>query len=91
VRHSLKVFREHIAFPSQGVAAPMAVPGIGWSDHWSYEQVGYRALMITDTAPFRNAHYHGLGDVPELLDYGAMARVSDGVELVIRDLLNADL
>src|SRR5207244_4020329 len=44
-------FRAHAQFPSQGAALPDALPGVGWSDHWSFSQMGYPALMVTDTAP----------------------------------------
>jgi Zn-dependent M28 family amino/carboxypeptidase len=45
-------FRRRTAFPSEGVSAPADIPGIGWSDHWSFWQEQYPAVMITDTAPF---------------------------------------
>jgi hypothetical protein len=40
-------------FPSEGAAAPVGIPGVGWSDHWSFWQEGYEAVMITDTARIR--------------------------------------
>ena len=51
-------FRRRSAFPSEGVAAPADIPGIGWSDHWAFWQEGYPAVMLTDTAPYRYPHYH---------------------------------
>jgi Zn-dependent M28 family amino/carboxypeptidase len=86
VREAIGSFRKHAQFPSEGAALPAAVPGVGWSDHWSFWQHGYRAIMITDTAPFRYPHYHRPTDTPDRLDYDSMARVVAGVELVIRDL-----
>jgi Zn-dependent M28 family amino/carboxypeptidase len=47
---------------------------------------GYLAIMITDTAPFRNPFYHTAQDTPDKLDYGRMARVVDGLEAVVADL-----
>lgn len=44
------------------------------------------AVMITDTAMYRNANYHGGNDTPETLDYERMARVVDGVVAVIDEL-----
>jgi len=46
-------FRRLCDFPSEGAALPGSITGIGWSDHWSFWQAGYPALMVTDTAPFR--------------------------------------
>jgi hypothetical protein len=81
-------FRKHTAFPSEGAALSDALPGIGWSDHWSFWQEGYQAVMVTDTATFRDPHYHTRGDTPGHLDYGRLARVVGGLEAVIRGLAN---
>jgi hypothetical protein len=89
VRRTVASFREHARFPSEGVAAPGFVPGIGWSDHWSFWKAGFPALMITDTAPFRNPHYHAATDVIETLDFEAMARVVHGLRATIVDLAGA--
>jgi hypothetical protein len=86
VREAIAIFRETTAFPSQGGALPGWIPGIGWSDHWSFWKAGYPALMITDTAPFRYPHYHRTSDTAEKLDYERMARVVIGVERVVRRL-----
>lgn len=80
-------FRGAVPFPSEGVAAPEATPGIGWSDHWSFWKIDVPAVMITDTAPFRYPHYHRPSDTPDKLDYERMARVVFGLEVVIRDLV----
>jgi Zn-dependent M28 family amino/carboxypeptidase len=82
-------FRREVAFPSEGVAAPESIPGIGWSDQWAYWQFGWPALMVTDTAPFRYPHYHTLRDTPDKLGYGHLARVVKGLEGVLRDLVAA--
>jgi Zn-dependent M28 family amino/carboxypeptidase len=80
-------FRRAVAFPSEGVAAPESIPGIGWSDQWAYWQFGWPALMVTDTAPFRYPHYHTLRDTPDKLSYERLARVVKGLEGVVRDLV----
>jgi hypothetical protein len=61
---------------------------VGWSDHWSFWQVGNPALMVTDTAPFRYPHYHQRSDTPDKVNYGKMARVVDGLQGVISDLID---
>ena len=88
VRKSLGSFRQHTAFPSEGIAAPGWLGGIHWSDHWSFWQEGYRALMVTDTAPFRYPHYHSGSDTPDKIDYPRMARVVAGLARVTMDLAN---
>lgn len=86
VRTVLAEFRNAASFPSAGSAAPKQLPGIGWSDQWSFWKVGYDGVMITDTAPFRNDNYHGPLDGPATLNYDHMARVVDGVAAVVSKL-----
>lgn len=88
VHESIATFRDSVSFPSEGAAAIASIPGIGWSDHWSFWQEGYQAIMITDTAPFRYEHYHTSEDTPEKIDYDRMARVVSGVRCVVDHLAN---
>ncbi len=85
-RDVVRIFREATRFPSEGVAAPNLIPGIGWSDQWSFWEVGYPGVMVTDTAPFRNPNYHTQGDTPETLDYDRFALVVSGVQKVVERL-----
>jgi hypothetical protein len=85
VWQTIRSFRSHTAFPSIGGVAPDAVPGIDWSDHWAFGQVGFPAMMVTDTAPFRYPHYHQLTDTPDKVDVESLARVVKGMERVIRE------
>ncbi len=87
---SLSSFRRHTAFPSEGIAAPGWLPGIYWSDHWSFWQEGYAALMVTDTAPFRYPYYHTAFDTPDKIDYSRLARVVAGLARVTTDLVNKE-
>jgi Zn-dependent M28 family amino/carboxypeptidase len=89
VRQCIASFRAHAAFPSEGVAAPGWVTGIGWSDHWSFWRAGYPAIMVTDTALFRYGQYHSAADTPGMITYDGFARVVDGLVAVVRDLANA--
>jgi Zn-dependent M28 family amino/carboxypeptidase len=87
VWETIRSFRSHTPFPSIGGVAPDIVPGIDWSDHWSFEQFGFPAMMVTDTAPFRYPHYHQPSDTPDKVDNEKLARVVKGIERVIRDLV----
>ena len=86
VRDAIGTFRSAVAFPSEGTALPSFVTGVGWSDQWSFWQVGYPAVMVTDTAPFRNPNYHRSSDTPDTLDYGRLARVTEGLVAVVKKL-----
>ena len=65
--------------PVYSINAPAAVPGIDFSDHWSFWQHDLPAVMVTDTAFLRNPHYHMPSDTPDTLDYRRMALVVDGL------------
>jgi Zn-dependent M28 family amino/carboxypeptidase len=56
-----------------------ALPQTRLSDHSSFWDEAYPALMITDTSFFRNPHYHQPTDTPATLDYTFLARVTEGV------------
>lgn len=58
---------------------PPALPGIDFSDHLNYWKFDFSALMLTDTAFFRNKNYHEPTDTMETLDIKRMAKVIDGV------------
>lgn len=83
---------ERIAASWRGVVAGVPVVAspyvniVGFSDHWSYWQVGYPAVMITDTSFLRNPHYHEPTDTPDTLDYARMAMVTDGLRSVVESL-----
>jgi len=87
VRRAIGAFRTHARFPSEGAALPSGVPGVGWSDHASFWEQGYPAIMLTDTAPFRYPHYHTREDTPDKVDYARLARVVDGIEAIVLDLV----
>ncbi|HEV2971105.1 MAG TPA: M28 family peptidase [Pirellulales bacterium] len=89
VREVAASFRKHARFPSEWGVAPAVIPGVGWSDHWSFWEQGYPGVMITDTALFRYPHYHLKSDTPDKLDYSRMARVVTGLEHVLVDLTTA--
>ena len=65
---------------------PESVAGIAWSDQWSFWQFGYPAVMVTDTALFRNPNYHTPRDTAETLDYERFALVVEGLQAVVAEL-----
>lgn len=86
VRRTIGEFRKHATIPSEGAAPPGMLTGVGWSDHWSFWQEGYPAIMVTNTAMMRNPNYHRPTDLPETLDYEKMTRVVEGLKYVVGDL-----
>jgi Iap family predicted aminopeptidase len=90
LRRTIGEFRRHASIPSEGAALPGFVPGVSWSDQWSFWQHGYPGIMVTDTAPFRYPHYHAPSDTPDKLDYDSFTRVVGGMEKVIQHLANPE-
>lgn len=84
----IETFRAHATVPSEGASLPESVPGVAWSDQWSFWRFGYPAVMVTDTAPYRNPNYHTERDVPETLDYERFARVVEGLGSVVSSLVD---
>jgi Zn-dependent M28 family amino/carboxypeptidase len=84
--HVVGHFRETAHLPSEGAAVPELVAGSSWSDHWAFWQQGYPAILVSDTAPFRDATYHTGQDKPDHLNYVALARLSLGLEAAIAKL-----
>jgi Zn-dependent M28 family amino/carboxypeptidase len=65
--------------PVYSINAPAIIPGVDFSDHLSFWQQGYPAVMVTDTAFYRNDAYHTRRDTADRLDYDKMAQVVHGV------------
>lgn len=86
LRRAIGAFRKRASVPSEGVALPASVPGVAWSDHWSFWEHGYPAFFLTDTLPFRDPCYHTPGDTADRLDYARMARVTEGLKAVVEEL-----
>jgi peptidase M28-like protein len=74
---------ECLAVPERG----MMMIDVRLSDHSSFWDAGYAALMITDTSFYRNPHYHRPTDTPDTLDYPFLARVTAGVCAAVRRLI----
>lgn len=81
-------FRMGSGLPAIGGGFPEEIPGIAWSDHWSFWQAGYPGVMVTDTAPYRYPHYHKATDTPDKIDFEKLTRAVEGIESVIRAWAN---
>jgi len=78
-------FRKAVDLSVVTLNAPPIVIGIDFSDHWSFGKFGYKAFMVTDTAFYRNPHYHAPTDLPDTLDYGRMAKVVEGLAAALEE------
>jgi len=86
---AVSAFNSCSDFPVRHIATLGIIPGISLSDHLSFWRRGYRAMMVTDTAFYRNSFYHTRGDVPQTLNYPAFARVTEGLCGMVLHLANS--
>ncbi len=86
VRRVKRAMRGGTDLPVYSINAPALVPGVDLSDHVNYWREGDPAVMITDTAFYRNDRYHTERDTPETLDYERMAKVVEGVFEAVGEL-----
>lgn len=73
-----KTFKTNSNLPVVRLTVPLngfLLPNVRLSDHSSFWTQGYKAVMITDTAFYRNPHYHLRTDTMEHLDFGFMAQL----------------
>ncbi|MDH3638721.1 MAG: M28 family peptidase, partial [Gammaproteobacteria bacterium] len=68
---------------------PRLISHIGRSDHRSFWDYGYSALMVTDTAPFRYPHYHSHEDTPDKIDFTRLTHAVQGLVHVVDHLAGA--
>lgn len=81
-----EAFRGGTDLPVESLNAPWFVIGVDFSDHRSFNHFGYPAVLITDTAFYRNRNYHRPYDVPKTLDFQRAAKVVDGLACAVKNL-----
>ncbi len=79
IKRLAAAFHDNSDFPAQRVSTFSWIPGVGWSDHFSFWLRRYRAVMVTDTAFYRYPYYHSHQDTAEKLDYQRFAAVTAGL------------
>lgn len=79
VKNFIRDFEASDRIKTKKLEAPVNMTGVDFSDHLNYWHFGYEALMVTDTAFYRNKNYHEKGDVMETLDLARMACVIEAV------------
>ncbi|MFH1367847.1 MAG: M28 family peptidase [Elusimicrobiota bacterium] len=86
VSKTRSAFRKHSKFRVESITMFTYVPGIDFSDQYSFWKEGYKAVMVSDTAFYRNPNYHGASDTYDTLDYQKMAETVKGLHYVIYEL-----
>jgi hypothetical protein len=82
------LMKNHGGIPSHKLWIPYSslLPDIKRSDHASFSDLGYPAVIVTDTSFNRNPNYHKDTDGPETLSFPKMAKVVDGIFGLIKSL-----
>jgi len=70
---------QHTNIDAYSINAPAYLTGVDFSDHRNYWQFDYPAVMVTNTASYRNKAYHTEFDTYDKLNYEKMAEVIYGV------------
>jgi Zn-dependent M28 family amino/carboxypeptidase len=82
-----KAFGKNPDLPAIKLTVPLGgylLPSVRLSDHASFWDRGFKAVMITDTAFYRNPHYHMASDTMEKLDYRFMAELVESLVIFFR-------
>jgi Zn-dependent M28 family amino/carboxypeptidase len=88
----LRGFRDNRNLPVESLFLPFdgwILPSTRLSDHASFWDAGWPALMVTDTAFFRNPHYHRPSDTIGTLDFAFMAELVTSLKLALLQLPTA--
>ena len=75
-------FQRNPNLPVESLTVPFngrILPAVRLSDHASFWNKGYRAVMVTDPAFFRNPYYHRQSDTMQTLDFWFMAELVPGL------------
>ena len=75
----VKTHMKTTSIETRTLKAPSWIVGVDFSDHRNYWKFGYRAIMVTDTAFYRNPNYHKMTDTIDTLDFDKMKEVVKGV------------
>ena len=82
----LNAFQKNRELPAVKLMVPLngwILPSVRLSDHASFWDQGFNAVMVTDSAFFRNPHYHLASDTMDKLDYNFMAKLVDSLVIFL--------
>jgi len=86
VKKFVSIFNDMATINTHNLKAPSKIEGIDFSDHLNYWKFNYDALMVTNTAFYRNRNYHQSSDTMETLDISKMMKVIDTTATAIKNL-----
>jgi hypothetical protein len=78
--------RKACALQVETLTVPRYFPGVRLSDNSSFWKMGFKAIMITDTALYRNPNYHTPQDTIDTLDFDKMTALCEGLVEATKEL-----
>ncbi len=78
-------WRKASRFPLTLSILPGPFASLALSDQLNFWTHGYPAVMISDTAFYRNANYHESSDLPDTLDYEKMAEAASAIAAALTE------
>ena len=91
VRQAKSNMASVMSLPVVSINAPSIIPGVDFSDHLNFWNQNYPAIMVTDTAFYRNKAYHSNDDTWDRLDYEKMGEVVKGVYAVVMNMARREV
>jgi len=82
----MRLMQKENLLPTKSFKGTVLLPGVDFSDHRNYWKYGYSALMITNTAFYRNKNYHEKTDKIETLDFKRLALTVDELYLALKQI-----
>ena len=82
-RQFARRYKTAAGLPVKRFKAPAWLPGIDFSDHLNYWHFGYSAVLLTDTAFYRNKSYHEPTDTLARLDMRRLGLAVDALLAVV--------
>ena len=83
-----RLYNANTKKPIYELIGPNSIPGIGFSDHYSFNKQGYPNIMLTDTAFYRNKNYHTENDTIDTINFKFLAENIFSSYLAVRELAN---
>jgi Zn-dependent M28 family amino/carboxypeptidase len=81
-----RLMKKNSLIPTKSFKGPASLPGVDFSDHRNYWKFGYSAIMITNTAFYRNKNYHTNTDKIETIDFKRLALTIDELYLTLKQI-----
>jgi len=73
------------------LVGPASIPGIDLSDHTSFKRNGFPAILLTDTAYYRNKNYHMPTDTYDTINFSFLTENIFNISLTLQEFANRDI